>query len=77
MKGYVNIPGSIYCRLCRECGARPIIARVSDIGYVVKCSNNDNHYQTMPGLIDIEDWNNHNTITAAPIDFNIKSRLAW
>jgi hypothetical protein len=28
--------------------------------YVVKCPNDPNHYQTRPGLIDIEDWNAHN-----------------
>lgn len=77
MRGYVNIPGSICCKLCRECGSRPVIARVDDIGYVVKCSNSDDHYQTMPGLIDIEDWNQHNTITTASIDFNLGSRMAW
>ena len=70
MRGYVNIPKSIYCKLCKECGSRPIIAQVDDIGYVVKCSKNDSHYQTMPGLIDIEDWNLHNTITPSSIDFS-------
>ena len=70
MRGYVNIPKSIYCKLCRECGARPVIAQVGDIGYVVKCSKDDSHYQTMPGLIDIEDWNRHNTITPSSIDLD-------
>ena len=77
MRGYVNIPGTIFCKLCKECGARPVIAKVGDIGYVVKCSKNDHHYQTMPGLIDIEDWNRHNTITAASIDFNRSPLMAW
>nr|WP_294944483.1 hypothetical protein [uncultured Mucilaginibacter sp.] len=61
MKGYVNIPKSVYCKGCRECGARPIIAHVGIEGYVVKCPNSDDHYQTVPGIIDIEDWNIHNT----------------
>lgn len=61
MKGYVNIPKSVYCKRCRECGARPIIAHVGIEGYVVKCPNDDSHYQTIPGIIDIEDWNIHNT----------------
>jgi hypothetical protein len=60
MKGYVNIPETIYVTMCRECGARPIIAPAGDLGYVVKCPMNDEHYQTLPGLIDIESWNLHN-----------------
>lgn len=75
--GYVKIPNSIYCKLCKECGARPIIAKVSDIGYVVKCSNDNSHYQTMPGLIDIEDWNRHNTITKYSVDYNLSPMMAW
>lgn len=62
MKGYVNIPRSVYCKLCRECGARPIIAHVGLEGYVVKCPGDDNHYTTTAGIIDIEDWNIHNTV---------------
>ena len=60
MKGYVNIPKTLYVKLCRECGARPVIARAGDEGYVVKCPDNDEHYRTMAGLIDLEDWNEHN-----------------
>ncbi|RYU91177.1 hypothetical protein EWM62_04355 [Mucilaginibacter terrigena] len=62
MKGYVTIPKSIYCKTCKTCGARPIIALIENSGYVVKCPNDDTHYQTKPGLIDIEDWNIHNTV---------------
>jgi hypothetical protein len=29
---------------------------------VVKCPNSDEHYHTVPGIIDIEDWNIHNTL---------------
>jgi len=61
MKGYVNIPKSIYCKACKQCGTRPVIA-VWGSGYVVKCPHDDAHYQTKPGLIDIEDWNIHNTV---------------
>jgi hypothetical protein len=61
MKGYVNIPKSIYCKVCKQCGSRPVIA-VWGNGYVVKCPQNDTHYQTKPGLIDIEDWNIHNSV---------------
>jgi hypothetical protein len=77
MRGYVNIPVSIYCKLCKECGSRPVIAQVDDIGYIVKCSKDDRHYQTMPGLIDIEDWNRHNTITITSIDYNLSPMMAW
>lgn len=73
MRGYVNIPKSIYCKLCKECGSRPVVAQVSDIGYVVKCSANDDHYQTMPGLIDIEDWNRYNTINPLSIDYRLNA----
>jgi hypothetical protein len=62
MRGYVNVPQSIYCKVCKECGARP---------------KDDRHYQTMPGLIDIEDWNRHNTIPASSTDFNFNAMLAW
>ncbi|UOE46959.1 hypothetical protein MTO98_21375 [Mucilaginibacter sp. SMC90] len=34
---------------------------IKDIGYVVKCPVDDNHYKTHAGLIDINDWNIHNT----------------
>jgi hypothetical protein len=30
-------------------------------GYVVKCPNSDDHYHTVSGIIDIEDWNIHNS----------------
>jgi hypothetical protein len=77
MRGYVNVPQSIYCKVCRECGSRPVIALVDDIGYIVKCSKDDRHYQTMPGLIDIEDWNLHNTVPAQSSDYSISTMLAW
>lgn len=60
MRGYIVIPKSISCHVCSQCGARPIIALAGDCDYVVKCPNNSLHYQTDPGLIDIEDWNRHN-----------------
>jgi hypothetical protein len=70
MKGYVHIPKTIYVKLCRECGARPIIARFGE-AYVVKCPNN-NHYQTPEGQIDLEDWNAHNK-TPYPNDYSLNS----
>ena len=60
MLGYIIIPRSVSCTSCKYCGARPVIARVEKGEYVVKCPNDDTHYQTQPGLIDIEDWNMHN-----------------
>jgi hypothetical protein len=39
----------------------------------VKCSANNEHYQTMPGLIDIEDWNRHNTINPLSIDYRLNA----
>ena len=59
MKGYVNIPKTIYVKPCVECGARPIIEAAGDDGYVVRCPNND-HYATPRGIIDLENWNNYN-----------------
>jgi hypothetical protein len=72
MKGYVNIPNTIYVKLCKECGSRPIIANAGEIGYVVKCPVSDNHYQTPPGLIDLENWNAHNK-TQPGGDYNMSS----
>jgi hypothetical protein len=77
MRGYVNVPRSIYCKPCKECGSRPVIALVEEIGYIVKCSKDDRHYQTMPGLIDIEDWNSHNTIQTQSNDYSLSQLMAW
>jgi len=60
MRGYINIPESIQCRVCKHCGSRPIIALTGKDEYVVKCPVDSNHYQTQPGMIDIEDWNLEN-----------------
>jgi len=60
MRGYINIPDTVSCSVCKHCGARPIIA-LADMGeYVVRCPTDASHYQTEPGLIDIDDWNRHN-----------------
>lgn len=77
MRGYVNIPQTIYCKLCKECGSRPVIALVEGIGYIVKCSKDDGHYQTMPGLIDIEDWNRNNTIAVSAAEHTLSPAMAW
>lgn len=56
MSAIYQIQSAIFCEPCKECGARPII-EYSKGKYVVKCPNNKNHYQTKPGLVDIQDWN--------------------
>jgi hypothetical protein len=76
MRGFVKIPSSIYCKLCKECGSRPVIAKVEEIGYVVKCPNNNSHYQTLPGLIDIEDWNRNNQVNMVSADYLLKSMIS-
>ncbi len=60
MRGYIFIPESVSCRTCKFCGSRPIISMTTIGEYVVKCPISDNHYQTRPGIIDIEDWNAQN-----------------
>ncbi len=60
MRGYITIPESIQCKVCKYCGSRPIIALAGRDEYVVKCPADDSHYQTQPGMIDIEDWNLEN-----------------
>lgn len=65
MRGYVNIPQTMYVKRCKDCGARPIIAVVEQGEYVVKCPISDNHYHTQPGLIDLEAWNMNNKIPTA------------
>jgi hypothetical protein len=66
MRSYVNIPKTINCRFCKTCGARPVIELAPDGLYVVKCPNDDGHYQTRMGLIDIDDWNRNNTVNVVP-----------
>jgi hypothetical protein len=61
MLNQLTIPESVFCKFCKKCGARPVIKAVAEGLYVVKCPNNDRHYQTRAGLIDIDDWNRNNT----------------
>ena len=72
MKGYVNIPGTIFCENCKQCGSRPIIALNNNKDYVVKCPADEAHYQTKPGLIDIEDWNTNNR-SVLDNDYDLKT----
>jgi len=62
MNGSLTIPKTIFCKFCKICGARPVIEADRAGLYVVKCPNDNGHYQTRPGLIDIDDWNRNNTI---------------
>lgn len=64
MKGYMNIPQTIYVKPCVKCGARPIIENIGRSGYVVRCPDNS-HYTTPHGLIDLDNWNRHNKIIPA------------
>ncbi|MBS1531542.1 MAG: hypothetical protein JSU01_14635 [Bacteroidetes bacterium] len=64
MRGYITVPETYSCLTCKHCGARPVIAMAAEGEYVVKCPNDPSHYQTPPGLIDIDDWNEHNATTA-------------
>ena len=57
----LTIPKSVFCKFCKKCGARPVIEANAEGLYIVKCPNNDDHYQTRAGLIDIDDWNRNNT----------------
>ena len=61
MRGYIIIPDTITCNACKYCGSRPVIAPAEEGEYVVKCPNDDSHYQTQPGLIDVDDWNLQNS----------------
>ncbi len=66
MRSYITIPESIKCEVCKHCGSRPVIALSGKDAYVVKCPVNDSHYQTQPGMINIEDWNMKNIPSAEP-----------
>lgn len=75
MKGYINVPQCLGFKVCKYCGASPIIALEGKDGYVVKCPNNDDHYQTPAGLIDMEDWNRHNTMFSEA-DYRLQAKSA-
>lgn len=66
MKGYINVPESMDHRQCLHCGSKPVIMLADRGLYVVKCPADDAHYQTSPGIINIEDWNRNNTLSMTP-----------
>jgi hypothetical protein len=76
MRGYINIPNTICCKFCKICGARPVIEPAADGLYVVKCPNDNGHYQTRVGLIDINDWNTNNTVNFVP-DLNMTQQISY
>ena len=56
MKDFLQIQPAIFCEPCKDCGARPVVEQLKD-KFVVRCPNEDRHYKTKPGLINIADWN--------------------
>jgi hypothetical protein len=61
MKNFVQIQGGIFCEPCKDCGARPVIEQSKD-KFMVRCPTSKTHYQTKPGLVDINDWNLKNKV---------------
>ena len=51
-----KIQPAIFCEPCKDCGARPVIKQVKG-KFIVQCPNNESHYSTKPGLVDVKDWN--------------------
>jgi hypothetical protein len=64
MRNFVQIQENIFCEPCKDCGARPVIEQHKS-KFIVRCPKDKNHYQTKPGLIDIEDWNLKNKVHAS------------
>lgn len=56
MKNSIHIQGNIFCEPCKDCGSRPVIEQRKS-AFIVRCPKDSTHYQTKPGLVDIEDWN--------------------
>jgi hypothetical protein len=66
MRGYINIPESVQCRVCKYCGSRPIVALSGKDEYVVKCPADDSHYHAKSEMIDIDEWNLENVPLPEP-----------
>jgi hypothetical protein len=66
MRGYINIPESVQCRVCKYCGSRPIVALSGKDEYVVKCPVDDSHYHAKSEMIDIDEWNLENVPLPEP-----------
>ncbi len=61
MANFVTIQENIFCEPCKDCGARPVIEQIKG-NFMVRCPKSSSHYQTKPGLVDINDWNLKNKI---------------
>lgn len=59
MSRFIEIQQSIFVENCIICGARPVIDQKMG-KFIVRCKTSNDHYQTKPGLIDIDSWNKHN-----------------
>ncbi|MEO3404673.1 hypothetical protein AAFN85_12275 [Mucilaginibacter sp. CAU 1740] len=59
MSRFIQIQESIFVEKCIICGARPVIEQKAG-KFIVRCKTSDSHYQTKPGLVDIDNWNKHN-----------------
>lgn len=61
MKDFIQIQANFFCEPCKDCGARPVIEQQKGT-FIVRCPKHDSHYQTKPGLVDIDDWNLKNKV---------------
>lgn len=62
MAKFIKIQPSIICEDCIVCGRRPVIEQAKGSKFIVRCPKDSTHYQTQPGLIDIDDWNSNNKV---------------
>jgi|EndMetStandDraft_4_1072995.scaffolds.fasta_scaffold42022_3 hypothetical protein len=60
MGKFIKIQPSVVCENCIICGSRPVIDQVKGSHFIVRCPKDGTHYQTTPGLVDINDWNLNN-----------------
>ncbi|SEP42693.1 hypothetical protein SAMN05428947_116102 [Mucilaginibacter sp. OK283] len=59
MGKFISIQPSVICENCIICGSRPVIEQNKG-KFTVRCPKDNTHYQTPPGLIDINGWNTNN-----------------
>jgi hypothetical protein len=59
MEKFIPIQANVFCEPCRECGSRPVVEQVKG-KYKVRCPKDKSHYQTNPGVVDVNDWNTKN-----------------
>lgn len=56
---FIDIQPNVHCEPCKDCGARPVIEQVRQ-KYFIRCPKSDAHYKTKSGMVNFNDWNNHN-----------------